>query len=77
MSMGSQKHITKLIHPEDDGGLTWESACTFLVQLPIRDRIIRLQVHSTPSRTKEGKLLAHAHIPLFQLLGFTQGLTTS
>ena len=73
--MGSQKHTTHLIHPEDDASLSWDSECTFVAPVPVKDRIVRLEVRSTSTRTKQGKVLAHAHIPLFQLIGFNTGLS--
>ena len=72
--MGSQKHITHLIHPEDDASLTWDSACSFVTPVPVKDRIVRLEVRSTVTKTKQGKVLAHAHIPLFHLIGFDKGM---
>ena len=71
--MGSQKHTSPLKHADDDGALTWDLKCPLVAQTPVRNRIVKVELHTTSSRKKAGKLVALALVPLFQLMGFSQG----
>ena len=71
--MGSQKHTSNLKHADDDGSLAFDLKCPFVAQVPVKNRIVKMDLCRTSSRTKAGKLLANACIPMFQLMGFSKG----
>ena len=73
VNMGNQKHTSPLKHREEDGSLSWDWKMPMVTQVPIKNRIVRMELHTTSSSTKPGKLVATALIPLFQLMGFSQG----
>jgi len=77
VNMGNQKHTSPLKRADEDGSLTWDLKLPLVAQVPIKNRIVKVELHRTSSRTKSGKLLATALIPLFQLMGFRQGALTS
>ncbi|DBB06469.1 TPA: Tricalbin-2 [Trebouxia sp. C0004] len=72
VNMGNQKHTSPLKRCDEDGSLTWDLKIPLVAQVPIKNRIVKVELHCTSSRTKSGKLLATALIPLFQLMGFRQ-----
>lgn len=74
VNMGNQKHTSPLKRREEDGSLSWDWKMPMVTQVPIKNRIVRMELHTTPSSTKPGKLVATALIPLFQLMGFSQGV---
>lgn len=74
MTMGSQKHTSSLKHADADGTFTYDLKCPFMMQVPVKNRIVKMELYRTSSHTKSGKLLARACIPMFQLMGFTKGL---
>ena len=74
VTLGSQKHISNLKHAEEDGGLTYDLKCPFVAQVPLKNRIVKMELYRTSRRTKSGKLVATACIPMFQLMGFTTGV---
>jgi len=73
VNMGNQKHTSPLKRADEDASLTWDLKMPLVAQVPIKNRIVKVELHRTSSRTKSGKLLATALIPLFQLMGFRQG----
>ena len=73
--MGSQKHTSILKHADEDGSLAYALKCQLLAQVPRKNRIVKMEMFRTSSRTKSGKLLARACIPMFQLMGFSKGAT--
>lgn len=73
VTLGSQKHTSNLKLAEEDGGLTYDLKCPFVAQVPVKNRIIKMELYRTSRRTKSGKLLATACIPMFQLMGFSTG----
>lgn len=77
VNMGNQKHTSPLKRADEDGSLTWDLKIPLVAQVPIKNRIVKVELHRTSSRTKSGKLLATALIPLFQLMGFRQGALMS
>ena len=74
--MGNQKHTSPLKHADEDGSLTWDLKLPLVAQVPIKNRIVKVELHRTASRSKSGKLVTMALIPLFQLMGFHQGNAT-
>ncbi|DBA67073.1 TPA: hypothetical protein ACH3X2_001401 [Trebouxia sp. C0005] len=72
VNMGSQKHTSSLKRADEDACLTWDLKLPLVAQVPIKNRIVRVELHRTSSHTKSGRLLATALIPLFQLMGFRQ-----
>ena len=75
--MGNQKHTSPLKRADEDGSLTWDLKLPLVAQVPIKNRIVKVELHRTSRRTKSGKQLAPALIPLFQLIGFRHGAPTS
>lgn len=73
VTLGSQKHTSNLKHADADGALTYDLKCPFVAQVPVKNRIVKMELYRTSSHTKSGKLLAKACIPMFQLMGFTKG----
>ena len=71
--MGSQKHTSILKHADEAGSLQWDWKVPLAAQVPVANRIVKLDLHTTSSRSKAGKVIARALIPLFQLIGFHEG----
>jgi len=74
VGMGNQKHTSHLVHADERDQTTWDLKCAFAVPVPIKNRIVKLELHSTSSKSKAGKVIAHAHVPLFNLMGFHTGV---
>lgn len=71
ISLGGQKHRSRLSRLQD-GEAVWEQDLVFVATLPLRNRALRLRLLLTDSNKRRGRLVAHAFIPLADLLPQTR-----
>ena len=67
VTLGSQKHRSRL-RKLRDGSATWDEQLVFVTTLPMRNRALQLKMLLTDSNKRRGRLVAHAFIPLADLL---------
>lgn len=74
MALAGQKHRSRLSKLQD-GCATWEQQTVFVATLPLRNRALKLRVYLTDSNKRRGRLVAHAFIPLRDVLPQTSELS--
>ncbi|KAK9810133.1 hypothetical protein WJX72_005374 [[Myrmecia] bisecta] len=69
VTMGRQEHLSRMTTLHGGVG-RWEQDLMFALAIPMKDRPIKLELFNTPNRTTRGRLVAHAFIPLSDLLPY-------
>eukprot|EP00891_Asterochloris_glomerata_P006512 jgi/Astpho2/6512/fgenesh1_pg.00099_%23_1_t len=72
VSMGSQSHVSRLRRATEHRTATWNQNFAFAMAVPLRNRVIKLEIWGTYDRKRQGKILAHAYIPLFSAMNSGQ-----
>lgn len=67
IGLAGQKHRTRLARLQD-GEAVWEQQLVFVATLPLRNRALKLRMLLTDSNKRRGRLVAHAFVPLADLL---------
>ena len=70
--MGSQSHVSRLRRATEHRTATWNQNFAFAMAVPLRNRVIKLEIWGTYDRKRQGKILAHAYIPLFSAMNSGQ-----
>ena len=67
IALGGQKHRSRLSRLQE-GMAVWDQDLAFVATLPLRNRAVKLKMLLTDSNKRRGRLVAHAYIPLADLL---------
>ena len=68
MSLASQCHRSRLARAQPSGCGSWDQGFAFAAVLPLRNRPVVLRLHLTDSSRRPGRCIAHAIVPLADLM---------
>lgn len=68
MSLASQCHRSRLARAQPGGCGAWDQGFAFAAVLPLRNRPVVLRLHLTDSSRRPGRCIAHAIVPLADLM---------
>jgi len=68
VSLASQSRRSRLSRALPGGGAAWDQVFGFAAVLPLRNRPVALRLYLTDSSRRPGRCIAHAVVPLVDML---------